>query len=253
VSWLHPDTATLVRSLLRGDRKSWQELFTDRGEPDLPELAPPEGIDPGSWPKVARHVARAERVREVVDQHGPEIAERQFRTSPHAVERASLLTALHGETLASDLEPVVGVLACDVDEWVAYGPFLARLVELGLERDPALVVVAYEQFVAASSAIRSTDASWPERVRGARGGLAAVYTRVHRGDDADAIYRDLHLSDPTDTTVSIGAARAFLEVGETARSIGWLETARTRAIDLGRAPLAQRLGEKVAALRGRLN
>jgi len=253
VSWLHPDTATQVRSLLRGGRGSWSELFGESGEPDLPDIEPPEGVAKDSWPRVARHVARAERVREVVDRHGLEEAERQFGTSPHAVERASLLTALNGEELAGDLAPVVGVLTCAVDEWVAYGPFLARLVELGLERDPEATVAAFEQFVAAAREVSCTDASWPERVDAARGGLAAVYARVHRGDDADKLYRELHDAQPQDTTVSIGAARAFLEAGETARSIGWLEIARSRAITVGRGALAQRLGEKVASLRGRLN
>lgn len=253
MSWLHPDTATQVRALLKSGRRSWGELFTDAGEPELPQVEPPEGIAKESWPRVAAHVARAERVREVVDQEGLEVAARRFEASPHAVERASLLNALHGEALGGDLVGVVGVLECPVDEWVAYGPFLARLVELGLERDPVMTVAAFERFVEAARALTSTDASWPERVDAARGGLASVYAKVHRGDDADKLYRELHDAQPTDTTVSIGAARAFLEVGETARSIGWLEIARSRAIRVGRGALAQRLGEKVASLRGRLN
>jgi hypothetical protein len=242
-SWLHPDTAAEVRALLRVGHRSWQELFTATGEPALPELDPPDGVQPGSWPRIARHVARAELVNEVIAREGKDAAERRFRRSPHAVERAALMSALYGEELAGELEPVIGVLTCTVDEWVAYGPFLARLVELG----------PFERFVHAASALATTDAAWPERVRAARGGLASLYARVGRGDEAHAIYHDLHTVEPEDTTVSIGAARAFLEAGETARAVSWLEVARERAVSVGRSALATRLGEKVAALRGRLN
>jgi hypothetical protein len=200
--------------------------------------------------RLAEHVARAERVREVVAARGREAASLRFGTSPHAVERAALMDATDE---ASDVSAIAGILACPIDEWVAYGHFLSRLVELGAAADPAGTVAAFERFVAAASAVRTDQPSWPERLRVARDGLAALYVRVGRADDADALYGARVDEEPQDTTIPIGAARAFLEAGDTSRAVSWLERAVLCADGLGRAGLGARLRATVSALRTRLN
>ena len=87
----------------------------------------------------------------------------------------------------------------------------------------------------------------------ARDGLAALYVRVGRNEDGDALYRERHDEEPGDTTVAIGAARAFLEAGDTTRAVLWLDRASGRAEALGRDALAARLRQKTETLRARLN
>jgi hypothetical protein len=145
------------------------------------------------------------------------------------------------------------MLACEIDELVAYGQFLSRLVELGAADEPAFTVRVFEEFVAAASAVRASEPSWPERVRFARDGLAALYVRVRRVDDAEALYEQRFAEEPDDTTIAIGAARAFLEASDVARAVSWLGRAATRAEGLDRAALARRLRDKADALRRRMS
>ncbi len=238
LSWIHPDVVGKVRAALSRGLASWDDLFDDRGG-GVHVGSPPAGVDVSGevWPRLAAHVARAERVREVVARSGLEAATRRFAGSPHAIERAALLA----EGPDGDVVAITGVLACAIDEFLAYGHFLSRLVELGAGVDPAGTVAAFERFVAAASQVVPSQPSWTERLRFARDGLAALYVRVGRAEDADALYRERFHEEPGDTTVAIGAARAFLEAGDVARALDWLERAHGRAEAIGREALAARL------------
>jgi hypothetical protein len=256
-SWVHPDVAERIRRRLREGRSSWEEVFdadaVRAGEPPAGlEVAAPE------WPRLAAHVARAERVREVIARLGPEAARDRFAASPHAVERVALLDGLLGDhddddAVAASIPDIQGILACEIDEWLVYGRFLSRLVELGMAADPRGTVAAFERYIAAASAISSHQPSWPERLRAARDGLASLYVRVGRTDDAEALFDERYHEEPADTMVPIAAARAFLEAGHHARAVSWLGRAAARAQAVGRTALADQLRSKIAVLRGRLN
>jgi hypothetical protein len=249
-SWVHPATAEQVRALLRRGRGSWEEVVGALAE--VLRGDPPEGVTAAAWPRLAEHVARAARVLEVLDQAGREEAWRRFGGSPHAVERAALLAAEAEGSLGADVGALAGLLGCAVDEWVAYGPFLSRLIELGTG-EPAAAVAVFERFVAAAAALATDLASWPERVRVARDGLAALYVRVGRAEDAEALYGARFVEEPADTAIAIGAARAFLEAGDRTRAVRWLERGAARAEEVGRGELGTRLRAKASALRARTN
>jgi hypothetical protein len=249
-SWVHPQIAERIRAALRDGRASWEDVFAGEmvraGEP-------PDGVADGEWPRLAEHVARAERVREVVHTAGVAAAEERFGDSPHAVERAALLAEGGKGSDGADVDEVLGILTCAIDEWIAYGQFLSRLVQVGVAQDPAGTVAAFEQFVAAAEVLPSNQPSWPERVRVARDGLAALYVRVGRRDDAEALYARRFAEEPDDVTVAISAARAFLEAGAVAQAVTWLGRGSQRAATLGRDDLRQRLESKAVALRARMN
>jgi thioredoxin-like negative regulator of GroEL len=117
---------------------------------------------------------------------------------------------------------------------------------------PGPSAAAREGFVEAARAVRTAEVVWPERVRAARDGLASLYVRVGRTADAEEIFSERFGEEP-DATVAISAARAFLEAGETARAVTWLERAAARARELGRDALEQQLQSKARSLRARLN
>jgi tetratricopeptide (TPR) repeat protein len=256
LSWVHPAIAEAARAALRLGKDSWAEVFSP--DDGVLQVAPPEGVDAATWPQVAEHVARAERVREVVAQ-GLEAARSRFGSSSHAVEQAALVEAevaaaeAAGTPAEREGAGVLAVLACPVDEHLAYGHFLSRLVELEAVRDPAGTVLAFERFVAAARAVKAVEPSWPERLRVAEDGLGALYVRVGRIDDAEALFDQRFASEPDDATVAITAARAFLEHGDVAHAVAWLERGSTRARASGRASLADTLDGKAKSLRARLS
>lgn len=249
-SWVHPDVAEQARAALRRGRVSWEEVF--RGE-QVDAGAAPAGVAADVWPRLAEHIARGERVLEVAARNGVAAAERRFGASPHAVERAALLHARDGGSESAGLDEVQGILECAVDEWIAYGQFLSRLVELNANVDPAATVTAFERFVAELEKVKASEPSWPERVRVARDGLAALYVRVGKAQQAEELFQIRLAEEPADTTIAISAARAFLEAGDFARAVHWLETAAARADGVGRVELGRRLHDKASAIRGRLN
>jgi predicted Zn-dependent protease len=253
ISWVHPDVAARARTALLEGRASWEDVFAgDR----LIAREPPGGVNAASWPQLAEHVARAERVREVIATSGLEAAGARFGASAHAIERAALAEALEQSPSQAPTEILAaahGVLACPIDEHLAYGHFLSQIVGLGAASDPAGTVAALERFVAAAAAHRPTESSWAERLSVARDALAALYARVGRSDDAESVFVARFDADPADTAVAIGAARVFLEVGSVARAVAWLERGAARARTAGRVDLAARLGEKLVALRARLS
>jgi hypothetical protein len=257
ISWVHPDEAERAREVLRQGHSSWEDLF-DAHSDTLVVGAPPSGFDEARWPTLAEHVARTERVREVVARAGIDAAHQRFASSPFAIERAALFAAQEDQvTPQTEHEPHVaaleGMLGCPIDELIAYGHFLSRLVELGLGREPSRTVVAFEQFVEAAVRVSPREPSWPERLQVARDGLAALYVRVGRAADGDALYCRRFHEEPRDMTISIGAARAFLEAGDVSRSVVWLERAAARAQMIGRHDLGERLLGKVVSLRSRMS
>jgi hypothetical protein len=249
ISWVHPDVAERVREILSRAAGSWEELFA--GD-EIVAGEPPPGLAAAEWPALAEHVGRIERVKEAIARAGVEAAGRRFGASPHAVERAALITESAPADAGAEWDAVVGLLGRPIDERLAYGHFLSRLVEIGIERDPTATVAAFEGFVRAGAATETSEPSWSERMRAARDGLAALYVRVGSWDAAEQLYVTRFGEEPADTTVPIGAARAFLEAGETARSMAWLERGIRRADRLGRADLAATLARKLKALSERL-
>jgi hypothetical protein len=255
ISWVHPDLAARVRATLIAGRRSWEDTLTDAG---VVAMAPPPGVAAAIWPAVAEHVARAERVREVVAQAGLDHADGRFGDSPHAIERAALAEALaasagHAQDPARELRLVRGVLSCTIDEMVAYGHFQSRLIELGTNVDPEGTVATIEAFVAAAADVTTSEPSWRERLDAAWDGLASLYVRVGRAADAEVVWSRRFTDAPSDTAVAISAARAFLEAGVVSRAVAWLERGATRAQGVGRKDLAQRLAQKADNLRGRLS
>jgi len=192
-------------------------------------------------------------VREVVREGGAAAAYARFGASEHAVELAVLVETEIDAALLDEATIVTAVLRADVDGQLAYGHFLSRLVELRAASDPAGTVDTYERFVGAARVLSVPDASWPERVRVAEDGLASLYVRVGRAEDAEALFARRFADEPGDVTVAISAGRAFLEHGDVARAVSWLERGAARATHAGRADLATRLGDKAAALRGRMS
>jgi len=252
ITFVHPDIAAKVREALLRGCASWEEAFA-AALAGVTAEHPPQGVPEDVWPRLAEHVARLERVREVIARQGLPQAHARFGASPHAVERAVLMEAPDVHELIDEADFVLGVLACPIDELLAYGHFLSRLVELRAASDPEGTVTAFERFVAAARQTGASDASWPERLRGAEDGLASLYVRVGRGDDAETLFRRRFDDDSSDVAVAITAARAFLEHGELARSVSWLGVGRDRATQLGRTELAARLDAKASALRGRMS
>src|SRR4029077_15011568 len=102
------------------------------------------GKDLLDWEGITEHVARAERVSEVVREQGLAAARARFAGSGVAIEAATLAAAAH-EDDALDLDQVIGVLRCAIDNYVFYAPFLTLLIQLAAnERE--LAVKTYEEF-----------------------------------------------------------------------------------------------------------
>ena len=138
ISWLAPDLITAARTALRERASEWSAHFSPQFEPP----PPPDGMIVRDWEHVAEHVARAERVTEVVVEQGLEEALRQFSSSPFAIEVATLAAAAHHvEQLTFELVELV--LACEIDDMVFYAPFLRFLVELGGNDHERVIRVYY--------------------------------------------------------------------------------------------------------------
>jgi hypothetical protein len=248
ISWLEPSVVRLARAALSAHRERWSEHFTPRFE------APPAPVelDQAAWPHIAEHVARAERVSTVVRENGLEAALAAFGGSSHAVELATLIAA-SVEIDAPDLVLVEALLQVDIDELVIYGSFLTLLVQLTDDSQLGRAIDLYERFVSAAQAKVTADPSWPERVRVARDGLAGLYVRAGRFENADLLFAVRHDEDRGDVAVALSASRAFLAAGEVARAVHWLGVGAERAGALQRTDMAELLRKKQDTLRKRLN
>ncbi len=251
ISWLTADEIAIAREALMAGGKTWGDHFVADEFVGVPQ--PPNNtiLD---WREVTEHVARAERVSEVVRELGIEEARARFAGSPLAIEAVILAAAAH-EGGVIDLAQVMGVLAHAIDPLVFYAPFLELLVELG-KTDIELTVRVYEDFVAAYSRALADLADLPrahERIGAARDGLADFYVAVGKLDEAEALFQRRHDEDRGDVAVALSASRAFLAAGSVSHAVRWLGVGVDRATELGRGELANRLREKLGRVRERLS
>jgi hypothetical protein len=245
-SWIEAEVLRAAREaiLLEPDA---EEDFTSTFE--LPPA--PAGVSEQDWPRVAEHVARADRVSRFVAQEGLESARSVFAKSPHAVEIAALAaSALEADELGIDL--IEDLLCCAVDELVAYGSVLTLLVDIGSREDRERMVGVYERFCAVAEKRKPTTSTWKERVDGMRGGLASAYVMCDRCDDAHRIFESQHRNTTHNVYAALSASRTFLAAGEVARAADWLDVGAERARGLGRTAMEKKLREKSASLRNRL-
>ncbi len=247
ISWLSATEIAAAREALAAAGASWDDHF----RPEFAIPAPPAGTQLLDWERITEHVARAERVSEVIRAQGLDAARARFGGSGIAIEAATLAAAAHqGEVL--ELEQVIGVLRCSIDAYVFYAPFLELMVGLGRE-DVDLTVRTYEEFVAAYARTLAGVPHGAARVGAARDGLADLYVTTGRLEDAEALFERRHDEDQGDVAVALSASRAFLAAGSLGRAVRWLGIGAARAAGLGRGELAARLRRKQDVVRKRLS
>lgn len=247
ISWLDSDVIRIARERLMDFHPDWGAHFMPHFEPPP---APP-GVDPQSWPRIAEHVARAERVSQDIRERGLDAAIERFGDSDRAIELAILnAAALQSGEVAGEL--LVALLRCEVDDLIVYGPFLDMLQQLDQsEREQA--VGAYEQFCEACRELASEQPMWRDRVSAVRDGLASFYVSCGRHEEGHEAFAERHREDAGSLLVALTASRVFLAAGAVSRAIAWLGTGAERAEALGRGDMASRLRNKQAALRKRQN
>lgn len=247
ISWLSAEEIAAARQALTAGGASWEDHFA----PEFEIPAVPPGTRILDWEGITEHVARAERVSEVVREHGLAEARHRFGQTSIAIEAATLAAAAHqGEEL--DLDQVIGVLRCPIDTYVFYAPFLELLVELGKD-DVDRTVAAYEQFVTDYARALAHIPHGTERIGAVRDGLADFYVSAGRTEQAQALFERRHDEDQGDVAVALSASRAFLAAGSVSHAVRWLGVGAARAMALGREELAQRLRTKQEAVRRRLS
>lgn len=247
ISWLSAEEIAAARRALKAHGASWDDHF----DPDFATPDPPEGLDHFDWARMTEHVARAERVSEVVREQGLAVAWARFATSEVAIEAATLAAAAHqDETL--DLHQVIRVLQCEIDSYVFYAPFLELMIALARD-DRALAVKTYEDFVRAYAEAMSQIPHGSARVGAVRDGLADYYVTAGMIEEANALFERRHEEDRNDVAVALTASRAFLAAGNISHAVRWLGVGAGRATQLGREPLAERLRQKQEAVRRRLS
>jgi len=250
LSFVEPSVVQIARDALVRYRDDWDELFAPQFEPPpVPADFAQGNLPQGNWPRIAEHVARAERVSAVVRNEGLEATIARFGDSTHAIEVATVVAAA-AQIDEVTFELLRSLLSCEIDELIAYGGFLTLLLDV--EGDRERVVSLYEQFCDAVCRMRSSDPGWSERVASVQDGLACLYVQVGRLDDAHELFARRH-RDATDLTAALAASRSFLAAGHTGRSMQWLEIGAERADELDRPMMAFKLRKKREALRRRLS
>jgi len=247
ISWLSAAEIASARQALSADGATYDDHFA----PGFVVPPVPAGTNLLDWAGITEHVARAERVSQVVREAGLEVARARFAGSRIAIEAATLAAAAH-ESDALSLDEVLGVLSCTIDGYVFYAPFLELMVSLA-DRQIDRVVQAYEAFVAAYAQALGEIPHGPERVGAARDGLADFYVSAGRFDEAEALFERRHEEDQGDVAVALSASRAFLAAGSISHAVRWLGVGAVRAATLGRDELANRLRTKQARVRARLS
>ncbi len=248
ISRLSADEIGVARRALTADKPSWEDHFAGA---DFASPAVPEGIGMLDWDRITEHVARAERVSSVIREQGLEVARSRFGASPNAIEAAALAAAAH-QAGVLDLEQVVGVLSCTIDQYVFYAPFLELLVELG-RADVERTLEVYEAFVNAYASALVDAQHGNQRIGTVRDSLADFYVTAGRLEAAEALFVRRHEEDQNDVAVALSASRAFFAAGSMGRAVRWLGVAAARAAALGRNDLAARLRLKQDNLRKRLS
>ena len=247
ISWLSAEEIASARQALTAGGATYEDHF----HPDF--VVPPAPPDSPllDWNGVTEHVARAERVSQVVRETGLDGARARFAGSGVAIEAATLAAAAHqGDELG--LDEVIGVLGCAIDSYVFYAPFLELLVALGKDQRERTISV-YEDFVAAYARALGQVPHGAARVGAVRDGLADFYVSAGRLDDAEALFERRHEEDRGDVAVALSASRAFLAAGSISHAVRWLGVGAFRAATLGRDELAEQLRVKQARVRERLS
>jgi len=276
ISWLSAAEIASARQALTANGATYDDHFG----PGF--IVPPRPANTAllDWDGITEHVARAERVSQVVREAGLDAARARFAGSGIAIEAATLAAAAYeGDELT--LDEVIGVLQCAIDSYVFYAPFLELMVSLarsqGNERSRTAggkpdgvaggaegelawpsggidrAVQAYEGFVAAYAQGLSNVPHGAERVGAVRDGLADFYVSVGRLDEAEELFGQRHEEDQGDVAVALSASRAFLAAGSISHAVRWLGIGAGRAATLGRDVLADRLRTKQARVRERLS
>src|ERR1700733_3988363 len=200
ISWLAAEAIAAARTALRAGGRHWDDHFAAA-------FVPPPDIDP----LIAEHVARAERVSELVREAGLDAARARFGGTTSALGAAPLAAAAH-EADELSFADVLAVFACPIDPYVFYAPFLELLVELGRGAEDR-VVATYEKFVDDYAHTVGGVMHGAARVGAARDGLADFYVRVGRLDQAQELFERRHDEDQNDVAVALSASRAFLAAG----------------------------------------
>src|SRR5580698_5816052 len=149
ISWLSAEEIAAARTALSAGGAAWDDHF----RPEFQAPAEPVDVVLLDWPHVTEHVARAERISEIVRVQGLAAARAQYGDSRIAIEAATLAAAAH-EDDALELPQVIGVLECPIDSYVFYAPFLELLVEKS-RGNLATAVGHYDQFADAYEAALS--------------------------------------------------------------------------------------------------
>jgi len=248
ISWLSAADISAAREALTANGMRWDDHFSADA---FTTPALPAGVEPDDWARITEHVARAERVSEVVRELGFDEARARFASSTIAIEAATLAAAAHvGELLS--LDQVIGVLTCAIDSLVFYAPFLELMTELG-RGDVDRTVRAYEEFVAAYARALGDRPHGPPRIGAVRDGLADFYVSQGLIDKAENLFETRHEEDRRDVAVALTASRAFLAAGSISHAVRWLGIAAVRAQTLGRDELADRLRKKQESVRKRMS
>ncbi|MCX5747164.1 MAG: hypothetical protein NT062_32240 [Proteobacteria bacterium] len=251
ISWLTAEEVAAARKALTANGATWSNHFTSTTFTPPPI---PTDVEVFDWANVVEHVARAERVSEVVRDRSLAHARLSFGDSGVAIEAATLASAAHeDETLG--LDEVLGVLGSPIDGYVFYAPFLELAMSF-VRVDPSerdRVIAVYEAFVDAYARGLADVPYGRPRVDAVRDGLADIYVHVGRLDDAQTLFERRHEEDQRDVAVALSASRAFLAAGATTQGIHWLGIGASRATALGRVELAAKLRQKQDAFRKRLS
>lgn len=247
ISWLSAEEIAAARRALKAEGATWDDHFGPEFE--TPEA--PEGLEHFDWAGVTEHVARAERVSEVVREQGFPAAYARFAASSAAIERATLAAAAHQDDKL-DLEQVIQVLRCEIDTYVFYAPFLELMIEMS-KSDLDRVLSTYEEFVEAYADALSAIPHGAARVGAVRDGLADFYVTAGMHDQAEALFEQRHEEDRNDVAVALSASRAFLAAGSISHAVRWLGIGAGRAASLGREELADRLRQKQDSIRKRMS
>jgi pentatricopeptide repeat protein len=254
ISWLSAEEITAARRALKAGGATWDDHFdvtAAEGRDVFASPAEPPDLEHFDWAGITEHVARAERVSEVVREQGLDAAMARFGGSGVAIEAATLAAAAHqGDAL--DLEQVLGVLRCEIDSYVFYAPFLELMFELS-RNDLERAVRAYEEFADAYARTLSKIPHGAARVGAVYDGLADVYVSAGMIEKAEAMFERRHEEDRDDVAVALSASRAFLAAGRISHAVRWLGVGAGRAQALGRDELAARLRQKQEAVRKRLS
>ncbi len=247
ISWLSAEEIAAARAALTAGGATWDSHFV----PEFRLPAQPADSTILEWAGTLEHVARAERVSQVVRDLGLDEARRRFGSAPAAIEAATLAAAAH-EADALGLAEVLGVLERPIDNYVFYAPFLELTISLGkhhLDR----TVPAYEQFVTAYAYALDRVPHGAERIGAVKDGLADFYVSAGRTERAEALFEQRHDEDQGDVAVALSASRAFLAAGAVSHAVRWLGVGAARASALGREELAQKLRQKQESVRKRLS